>query len=73
MPMPNVPEITLEGTATEEQKDAVIQCHALTTDGFAGNISAKLRPVRLDIESNGGKKDGVLVSEITVDKGVFCP
>lgn len=73
MSMLNVPGITLEGTATKEQKDTVVQWHTLTTDWFAGNISAKLRPVRLDIESNGGMKHGVLVSEINVDEGVFCP
>jgi hypothetical protein len=46
--------MTLEGTATEEQKDALIY-------------------TAVYIESDGAIKRAMLVSEVTVDEGVFCP
>lgn len=67
----NTPAIPLEGTATDEQKEMVLLWYMATTDWFAGNISAKLKPTKLDIDMEGGIKHGVLVTDLTVDQGAL--
>lgn len=61
---------SLEGTATQEQKETILHWLQLVCGWFAGDVSRKIRPIRLDIGIEAGMKQGTLVSEVTVDKGV---
>ena len=59
------------GTATDEQKEMVLEWSKNGTKCYSGEIAARLKPVRYDVTLAEGNQKGrvELVCETTIEEG----
>ena len=70
---------SIEGCATDEQKEKVVLWFGFISQNFAGYVVKRIKPVHFDVtlggntEPTGIQKSGTLICELVVEEGVHLP